>query len=404
MYTPRRMTLLQKGLLLIAIPLVYQAILMGTLLNRHYSHLAVQQRLVRTKDVLHRLDGTFIQLLRSQSDLRVFVLTELPSFRESSQRAAARALAEVELLTAALAESSLRTERIPILRELIEKRLSYNKELVNLVNEGRREDAIARIQRLEGQKLMDRIDAELEAIRVQEERLDRDRTQELISSSRTQDWLLAGGLLLNVIVGGAAAVFFSRQIGSRLGALSENMRRIASGESLPSRVDGEDEIGELDRGLRDMAEELNDAHRNEKAVQQTLEKRNAELLRANRDLDHKNRENEMFVYSVSHDLRSPLVNLQGFSKELGLVRDDLQQLFKGDLNDGARTRGLTLVERDVTESIHYIQTAVTRLSAIIDALLRLSRIGRVEYQPEMVDLQSVVSRIVAAMRASIEQH
>ncbi len=42
-----------------------------------------------------------------------------------------------------------------------------------------------------------------------------------------------------------------------------------------------------------------------------------------------------------------------------------------------------LIERDVAESIHYIQTAVTRLSGIIDALLRLSRAGRVEYRPKL---------------------
>ena len=50
-----------------------------------------------------------------------------------------------------------------------------------------------------------------------------------------------------------------------------------------------------------------------------VQDRTAELAVANRDLAQKNQENEMFVYSVSHDLCSPLVNLQGFAKELSLV-------------------------------------------------------------------------------------
>ena len=54
------------------------------------------------------------------------------------------------------------------------------------------------------------------------------------------------------------------------------------------------------------------------------------------------------------------------------MRDDLRKLFESDLDERARARGRKLIERDVSESIHYIQTAVMRLSGIIDALLRLS--------------------------------
>jgi signal transduction histidine kinase len=109
----------------------------------------------------------------------------------------------------------------------------------------------------------------------------------------------------------------------------------------------------------------------------------------------------MFVYSVSHDLRSPLVNLQGFSKELGAVRDDLRALLQGEPTESARKQAREMIEHDISEPIHFIQTAVTRLSVIIDALLRLSRAGRVEYQPELVDLSRIIARIVEAMNDTI---
>jgi signal transduction histidine kinase len=139
----------------------------------------------------------------------------------------------------------------------------------------------------------------------------------------------------------------------------------------------------------------------ERVYQEALERRANELTKANRDLAQKNQEIEMFVYSVSHDLRSPLVNLQGFSRELGLAREDLQKLLQREMSAADRERAVALTERDMTESIRFIQTAVTRLSSIIDALLRLSRAGRVEYHPKMVDLKPVIQRIVEAMRGTI---
>src|SRR6185437_9539000 len=102
------------------------------------------------------------------------------------------------------------------------------------------------------------------------------------------------------------------------------------------------------------------------------------------------------------DLRSPLVNLQGFSEELSLSCRDLEVLFRReDVPAGIRERGLRLMTSDVEESIRFIQTAVGRLARIIDSLLRLSRAGRVEYQWQSVDVASTVGKIVEALHDTI---
>ncbi|MEX2119094.1 MAG: response regulator [Pirellulales bacterium] len=139
---------------------------------------------------------------------------------------------------------------------------------------------------------------------------------------------------------------------------------------------------------------------NEELERRVVE-RTAQLAEANRNLEQKSRENEMFVYSVSHDLRSPLVNLQGFSKELAAVCQEIKGILaEDDLPPAAKERGLALLDRECAENIRFIQTAVSRLSSIIDALLRLSRAGRVEYQCQTVDVHGVVARIIDSMSAT----
>lgn len=130
----------------------------------------------------------------------------------------------------------------------------------------------------------------------------------------------------------------------------------------------------------------------------------AELAEANRDLTQKNAENEMFVYSVSHDLRSPLVNLQGFSKELEKASEQLSMLLDDEsIPPSARDRGRAILDGKTAKSIRFIQTAVLRLSNIIDALLRLSRAGRVEYRWEQVDVAGVASRVVSSLYGTISE-
>lgn len=158
-------------------------------------------------------------------------------------------------------------------------------------------------------------------------------------------------------------------------------------ENISQRKRTEDEIRRLNEELEDRVRE-----------------RTAELADANRDLTQKNQENEMFVYSVSHDLRSPLVNLQGFSKELEKGCSALSVIFSDErLPAELREQGQALLTGKMAKSIGFIQSAVLRLSGIIDALLRLSRAGRVDYRWQWVDLKRIVARIIDAMNGTITE-
>jgi PAS domain S-box-containing protein len=148
-----------------------------------------------------------------------------------------------------------------------------------------------------------------------------------------------------------------------------------------------------------------------KQAEEALRRLNAELEKGvhhlgevNRELKERTQENEAFVYSVSHDLRSPLVNLQGFSKELARAMQELRaHLVERELPQPIRDRELGILDGPMAKSIRFIQTAVTRLGNIIDALLRLSRAGRVIYQRERVDVKMIVARVIESLRGTADE-
>ena len=215
--------------------------------------------------------------------------------------------------------------------------------------------------------------------------------------------LLIGGIAASIFFTSILAIVFSRNISGRIANLTENTHRLAEGKELTPPISGGDEIARLDELFHGMARTLSDAARREKQHSRLLERRAEELDAVNAQLREKAQDNEMFVYSVSHDLRSPLVNLQGFSKELQMIGKDLTGLVdQDDVPPETRRRARALIEIDMAESIGFIQTAVSRLSGIIDGLLRLSRAGKVDYRMQAVDAVPLVARVVGALRGTID--
>ena len=103
------------------------------------------------------------------------------------------------------------------------------------------------------------------------------------------------------------------------------------------------------------------------------------------DLETKNAELERFTYTVSHDLRSPLVTVKGF---LGFV--------ERDAGTGNTTR--------LREDLERISTAIDTMDARLRDVLELSRIGRLANPPEAVPFAQVVAKALELVRGRLESH
>src|SRR6266508_4176247 len=92
------------------------------------------------------------------------------------------------------------------------------------------------------------------------------------------------------------------------------------------------------------------------------EQRLAELAQS---LAEKNKELETVVYVASHDLRSPLVNIQGFSRELASSCTKMQTLL-ADASAQPDRRELDLIlEQDIPEAIEFIQAGVAKIDTLL---------------------------------------
>ena len=166
-----------------------------------------------------------------------------------------------------------------------------------------------------------------------------------------------------------------------------------------------DEQREL-KGFAKVTRDLTERRKSEeqiRALNAELQVRVDELAQTNRTLAAQTAENEAFVYSVSHDIRGPLVNLQGFSQEMKLAGDELRAfLTSEDVPEEVRKHAKTILDSGIDTSVAYVQNAVLHLGRIVDGLLRLSRAGRVAYQWNIVPLVPIVKRVVESLRLTME--
>lgn len=227
--------------------------------------------------------------------------------------------------------------------------------------------------------------------------MSRDRVDNLIFTTSA----FAIGLLLLII----AVVFivsyaiFRKYLLAPIAGLEESARTIMAG-NLEAKIDivRDDEIGHLAATLQQMMEEIRKITTSRDELDQEVRERKLaeeESALLHRQIEEKNRELEQVIYVTSHDLRSPLISIEGFSGVLTSSLEKMTSLIEQEALSPATADKLAEIVHDSREAKDYINKSIAKMGVLLKGFSQVSRVGRVEIKPEQLDMNSLMAGLLA---------
>jgi signal transduction histidine kinase len=200
---------------------------------------------------------------------------------------------------------------------------------------------------------------------------------------------IASTVVLGLVLAGVLYLLLYRLISRPLKAMARTVKSFGGGQ-LHQRMP---DLGTAELGL--LADEFDH-------MAFAIQKANDEQSRLAAALDARNKDLGRFIYITSHDLRSPVVNIEGFSAELSVTLVQVAKVLKeaGSL-DEAKKAIEPLLASDMPESIDFIRTSAAKMHALIEGLLKLSRVGHAELKMESLDMNAMLRDIVRTMQFQI---
>lgn len=122
-----------------------------------------------------------------------------------------------------------------------------------------------------------------------------------------------------------------------------------------------------------------------------------------RDLNEKNKELEAIVYVASHDLRSPLLNVMGFSRQISGACHQLENIIGANGSMVKVAELAPLVQESMPRALKFIEQGVAKMDALLSGFLRYSRAGRVEIDLQTLDMNALLKNIVGDMSYQLQQ-
>ena len=146
-------------------------------------------------------------------------------------------------------------------------------------------------------------------------------------------------------------------------------------------------LAENKRLLQELQRELDEHKKVEKERESLLAK-----------LSEKNKELEQIIYATSHDLRSPLVNIQGFTRELEQSFKQAHEVLNSkDIAPAVREKLGSTLNEDIPAELQHILASSAKMDSLLSGLLKLSRMGRANINIEKLDMNKLMPEVISTL-------
>ncbi|MBI4646610.1 MAG: GAF domain-containing protein [Bacteroidia bacterium] len=139
-------------------------------------------------------------------------------------------------------------------------------------------------------------------------------------------------------------------------------------------------------------------------ILQTLKEKVKKIEQLNKQLKNKNEDLEKILYIMTHDLRSPLINIHGFSTEISEIIEDIGNKLANFTNLETLRESLSpLLNSELPLFFNYIFVSINKLDSLISALLKLFRLGRTEMTVQKIDMNNLLADVISNFEYGLKE-
>ncbi|HEY9785026.1 MAG TPA: PAS domain S-box protein, partial [Candidatus Obscuribacterales bacterium] len=257
-----------KGLILVSVPLVFELIFLLTLTMLLRQAEVEVQRQIRSKAIISQANTLSKLFYDAGVAMGGYSITKSPLFSDRYDKIVRQIPQDLNELKSLVGDNPRQQKILENLAEITVTGLKILGEAKNAIDDNRVDVAQFRARHMykEIRSLADRLQDELRGLTEDERKIESESPEVQNRNRASVKIFLVVGVVFNILLAIALALFFSRGIGRRLNVLTDNTIRLARGEPLNPPLTGGDEIAHLDGVFHSMAAALSEASRKERAV------------------------------------------------------------------------------------------------------------------------------------------